>query len=101
MEVFKYLLVLLILCSLTSQDNVTGEIKKKFFSKIKKLLEKRGSFQYENRILKPKNIESKTLIIDRVELSNTKIEEIRKRYNLESKAIDQIRAAFYASEPNV
>ena len=101
MKVFKYLLVLLFLFSLTSQVNVADEIKTKFFSKIKTLLKKRGSFDYKNDILSPKNILSKTLIIDRVELNNVKINEIGKRYNLESKAIDQIRAAFFASQPNV
>ena len=101
MKVFKYLLVLFFLCSLTSQADVAGEIKAKFFSKIKTLLKKRGSFDYNNDILNPKNILSKTLIIDRVELNNVKINEIRKRYDLEEKAIDQIRAAFFASQPNV
>ena len=101
MKVFKYLLVLFFLCSLTSQEDVAGEIKAKFFSKIKTLLEKRGSFDYKNDILNPKNIGSKNIIIDRVELNNVKINEIRKRYYLEEKAIDQIKAAFYASEPNV
>ena len=101
MKVFKYLLVLFFLCSLTSQENVAGEIKKKFFSKIKTLLKKRGSFDYNNDILNPKNILSKKLIIDRVKLNTAKINEIGKRYNLESKAIDQIRAAFFQSQPNI
>ena len=101
MKVFKYLLVLFFLCSLTSQEDVAGEIKKKFFSKIKILLEKRGSYEFNNDVLSLKNIESKSLIIDRVELNDAKINEIRTRYNLESKAIDQIKAAFFASQPNI
>ena len=101
MKVFKYLLVLFFLCSLTSQADVAGEIKAKFFSKIKTLLKRRGSFDYSNDILNPKNILSKKLIIDRVELNNAKITEIGKIYNLESIAIDQIKAAFFQSQPNI
>ena len=47
MKVFKYLLVLFLLFSLTSQEDVASEIKAKFFSKIKTLLKKRGSFDYK------------------------------------------------------
>ena len=101
MKIIKYLLILIIFCSLTSQSNVADEIKEKFFSNIKALLSKRGEFRYWNLILVPKNIISKTLIIDKIELSNTKINEIGERYNLEPKAIEQIKTTFYLSQPNV
>ena len=101
MKFIIYLLEVLLLCSITIQDDVAGEIKKNFFSKIKLSLDKRGSFNYSNNILTPKNTISKSLIIDRVELNNAKINEIGKRYNLEDRALQQIRAAFYQSQPNI
>ena len=101
MKIIKYLLTLFILFSLTSQDEVVNEIKEKLFSNIKVILDKRGSYNYRNFILDPTNIETKKLIIDRVELNNEKINEIGKRYNLEPNAIDQIKAAFFASQPNI
>ena len=101
MSVIKYLLVLLIFCSLTSQEDVASEIKKQFFSKIKSLLNKRGSFDYDNIVVTPQKITSKQLIIDRVELNAQKINEIKNRYNLETKIIEQIKNTFYQSQPNV
>ena len=101
MKIFKCLLVLLFLCSFTSQEEVDDEIKKKFFSKIKASIEKRSSYEYKNDILSPKNINSKSLIIDRVELNNSKIDEILKKYNLESEAMEKIRTAFLESQLNV
>ena len=101
MKVIIYLLVILVLCSLTKQDKVDSDIQKNFFIKIKTLLNKRGSFDYKNNILNPKNIVLKSFITDRIELNNAKITEIGKRYNLEARALDQIRAAFFHSQPNV
>ena len=100
MKVINYLLVLLFLFSLTSQDDV-GEIRKKLLSKIKILLKERGSYQYKNEILTPKDIIARKFLMDQVELDNVKINEIGRRYNLEKEALEQIRAAFFQSQPNI
>ena len=100
MKVINYLLVLLFLFSLTSQDDV-GEIRKKLLSKIKILLKERGSYQYKNEILTPKDIIDRKFLMDQVELDNVKINEIGRRYNLEKEALEQIRAAFFQSQPNI
>ena len=97
MKIIKYFLLLFSICSLTSQDTISDEIKNEFFSKIKALLISRGPFNYCNTILNPQNIESKLLTIDRIELNNNKIYEIAKKYSLEKEVIEQISAVFYQS----
>ena len=101
MKTINYLLVLLIFFSLSYQEDVASEIRKQFFANIKKTLEKRGFFNYKNKILKPKNFEKKTLIIDRVELNDDKIAEIGKRYSLDKLIFEQIKAVFFQSQPNI
>ena len=98
MKIIKFFLLLFSICSLTSQDNISDEIKNKFFSKIKTLLRTRSPFNYCNTILNTQNIESKSLTNDRIELDNNKIQEIAKKYSLENEVIEQISAVFYQSQ---
>ena len=101
MKPIKYLLVLILLSAIACQVEVDDKIRKEFMSRIKTLLRKRGSFNYQNTVLSPISFDNKRFIIDKVELNNVKINEIGKRYNLEAKTLEQIRAAFFQSQPNI
>ena len=68
---------------------------------MKILLRKRDTFNYRNDILSPISIESKQIIIDRVELDNKKIEEKGQIYNLDSDVIRQIKIVFFETQPNI
>ena len=100
MQIINYLILLLILCSVTPQNSSPDEIRKSLFDKMKKTLEKRNSFDYNNNILSLEKIIDKKFISDEVELDSKKIDEIGERYSLEAKAIEQIKYAFLQTEPN-
>ena len=68
---------------------------------MKIFLHKRDTFNYRNDILSPISIESKQIIIDRVELDNKKIEEKGQIYNLDSDVIRQIKIVFFETQPNI
>ena len=99
MKTINYVLVLFLLCSLTTEDKVPGKIKDQFYSRIKKILDKRGPFNYKNNILFPEKVKKKTFIIDRLNVN--KINEVVDRYNLEPSAINQIKNILLQTEPNV
>ena len=99
MKIINYILVLFLLSSLTTEDQVPGKIKDEFYSRIKTILDKRGPFNYKNNILFPVEVVKKTLIIDRLDVN--KVNEVVDRYNLDRLAINQIKSIFFQTEPNV
>ena len=101
MKVINYLLVLLFLFSLTSQDDAVDEIRKKLLAKIKILLKERGSYQYKNEILSLNKTLVRKFLMDQVELDDEKINEIGRRYNIEKEVLDQIKITFFQSQPNI